>query len=304
MSSNKSEEWLEIPVFIHGIIPTLKPEKHDEEYDFLLKLINKSLIRKGKLPFTESPITIEWGWESGESQENDRFLAQAEINVASGVAQEVKRTWDWTFNPLRMLHNRLRKNFLLGFADMFYYASADGKKAVRNNVFNHLSKEIANRKKANEKISLTFITHSAGTVIAHDFLFHLFRKKQPSEFKKVNDIRKLVQQNNLRIRKFYTMGSPITPLIIRSDSLLLKIVKKKKIDIESMGLTLPYKDIKNPRWINFWDRDDIISYPLAFLYDHHGEIVDKYLDLGDIFPKVHNLYWSSKKVADEIARTF
>jgi hypothetical protein len=298
------KEWLEIPVLIHGIDARLNPKEHSKAYARVIKLINKELLKQGKEPFTEKPISVEWGWNSGQST-NDRYLAEAERIMVGEIDRITKRIKSYFFDRLLLkAYSFLRKEvFLTGIADMFYYVSGDGEKAIRNNVFSHISREIMKRRK-DKKISLTFISHSAGTVIIHDLLYHLFgRSKKPMDA--IQPVFKLAKSGKLRIRRIFTSGSPITPLIFRSDHLLLNIIKKKKLNPEGLGLRKE-DNLSNPRWINFWDKDDILSFPLEFLYKETGSIVkDERVNLkGFLFWSVHKRYWWSKKVVKRMAEVF
>ena len=106
------------------------------------------------------------------------------------------------------------------------------------------------------------------------------------------------------MRRFYTIGSPITPLVFRADSLIQKIRQNDLLDPESIGLRQS-DGLPNPRWVNFWDKDDVAAFPVDFLYASVQNVIqDKYVDLGDVFPAVHNKYWYSSDVADYIAETF
>jgi len=297
-------EWMEIPVFIHGITPDVEPRTHDPDYDSLFELIQASLKQKGKPPFLEAPIRLEWGWDSNETVQNDRYLAAAQKLVAEQAIAIERATPDFSLNPLRLLNPVLRQMFLYGFGDLFYYVSNDGEWAVRQNVFSHLANQVFGHEAyRSSKISLTLMAHSAGSVIMHDLLYHLFRD-QPSEVQMVNELRAQVEQGRLRIRRFYTFGSPITPLIFRTDALLLKIVKRELLNPAILGLK-PSDNLSNPRWVNFWDKDDLAAYPVAFLYQNESGIIqDRYLNLGDDFPSVHVKYWTSERLADYIAETF
>ena len=59
---------------------------------------------------------------------------------------------------------------------MFYYASKDGKKAVRNTVATQIIKAMDQYLSADKAplLSLTILGHSAGSTIAFDLLFYLF----------------------------------------------------------------------------------------------------------------------------------
>jgi len=167
-----------------------------------------------------------------------------------------------------------------------------------------ITKEIIKRRK-DKKISLTFISNSAGTVITHDLLYHLFGRKGKKPLNAINPIFKLAKSGKLRIRRIFTSGSPIIPLIFRSDHLLLNIIRKKKLDPEDIGLRKK-DNLSNPRWLNFWDKDDVISFPLEFLYKKTGKVVkDEIVNLkGFIFWCVHQRYWRSQKVVKRMAEVF
>lgn len=305
-TDSNDAEWIEVPVFVHGI--TLDPIPHDHERDYasLLALINQALTAQGKQPFAEPPIGVEWGWESDQTMEADRNLALAERMIAEPAVARARIAQDITLTPLRMVNLYMRQAFVYGFADLLYYASEDGENAVRRNVFGFLSNQILGRwADKHVKLSLTFIAHSAGTVIVHDLLFNLFRQDKPCEVDEVNQVvHELVDQGRLRIRRFYSFGSPITPTVFRKGALLAKIVNQEKLDPEGLGFRRS-DGLSNPRWVNFWDKDDVVAFPVSFLFDNaRGEIEDHYLDLGDLFPIVHLKYWNAPGMAKRIAETF
>ncbi len=303
--------WTEVPLFIHGITPGEEPGSHDGDYKALLGLVNGELASRGKpaLPWAEA-VRVEWGWESGQSAENDRFLAQAEKAIGREAFAAQDAAWDFTLNPARALHSQIRKSFLYGFSDLFYYVSQDGERAVRNHVFGQISQRL-NALPAGQNLSLTLFTHSAGTVIAHDLLYHLFGStaKAAAGVQGLQDLHGALAAlgaGRLRVRRLFTMGSPITPLIFRADALLLKAANGQKLDPADLGLAAD-PALPGPRWVNFWDKDDVISYPLAFNYLPSGGapvVEDCYTDIGDFFPAVHGQYWTASPVAARMAEVW
>ena len=299
------QEWIETALFIHGIMLDREPGPHDSAYDGLFDLIQKALRKKGKPPLDPLPIKVEWGWNSGQSNESDRFLSDAERILATRSDEVEQSVQD--FSLLRPMHILARQIMIFGFGDLFYYVSKDGERAVRRQVFQTLCNQITERQaRYKAGLSLTIVAHSAGTVIAHDLLYHLFRKsnKASEGGKPVKQVRQLAQQGQFRVRRLYTMGSPITPMSIRSESLLKKLMNNKKLDPEGLGLR-QNDGLTNPRWVNFWDQDDVAAFPVEFLYDNDSRVIeDKYLDLGDIFPPCHSKYWTSVDLARYVAETF
>jgi hypothetical protein len=319
------QDWTEIVVFIHGITPNEHPEdkKHDPrtDYNTLFENIQKELKSWPNKPTLDPvPIKITWNWKPTDAPlvYKDQDLAEAERRVANMALElETKiRTvniahyilWKWFYKKLRDL-------IVYGFADAFYYVSRDGETTVRKHVFESLCDEIENRLNqqhfdgAPAKISLTIIAHSAGSLIAHDFLYHLFSQKKKNsleaELVKVLQLRSKAVDNSvrLRIRRFYTFGSPIASWIFRANSLLKKIMNEQKLELDEIGLGAQ-PELSNPRWVNFWTLTDAAAFPLGFLYDNQDIVKDQYVDVGWWFPATHDAYWTSSKVAKCIAEIF
>jgi hypothetical protein len=300
--------WLEIPICIHGITTQAVPTPQYHYFANLLHLVNQELVKNGKTPFIEPPVFVNWGFEASPGE--DRILAEAERLVAQQALAIGDR--HRKFPLINLFHpaiQSMREIFLYGVTDMFYYVSEYGKKAVRKNVFHTISREIRERKKVEKgkKISLTIFSHSAGTVIAHDMLYHLFGKESEHPLGKYLDIlRGMATVGEVRIRRFYTTGSPLTLFIFRSKYLTQKVLRGEKIDPKELGLN-PKAGLSNPRWVNFWNRDDIISYPLEFLYQTAGNskvVEDCYVNISDVFPRVHDNYFKCAAIAKCIAETF
>jgi len=302
-------DWLEVPVFIHGITPEAKPQSHAPLFAEFLALLNAALAARGKPPLAEPGIMVEWGWDG--SRGVDRDLAAAE-EVLAGKIFGVYPPPRKIPNPIHSFCDEVRRYFIFGFADIAYYASADGRKAVGDNVFEHLGEQIdalhVGHNKGKRPVSLTFITHSAGTVVGHDFLYSLFDPNKGLFGLGLNKARRLVHNDALRVRRFFTLGSPITPLVFRYDDVIQTVKDGKCLDGERLGLRAA-DGFANPRWVNIWDRDDIFSYPLAPLYcgaDAAGDplVKDVLMDLGATFPKVHRLYWQSEEVVAALADAY
>lgn len=299
--------WLEIPICIHGITTQANPTPQYHYFTGLLNLVNQELAKKGKTPFIEPPVFVNWGFEASPGE--DRVLAEAERLVAEQALSAGEKYRRFPLNLFHPANQSMRQIFLYGVTDMFYYISEYGKKAVRRNVFHTISQEIRERKKRErgKKISLTIFSHSAGTVIAHDMLYHLFGKESEHPLGRYLDIlRGMATVGEVRIRRFYTTGSPLTLFIFRSKYLTQKILRKEKIDPKELGLCSK-AGLSNPRWVNFWNKNDIISYPLEFLYQSAGNakvVEDYYVNINDIFPRVHDNYFKCSALAKYIAETF
>jgi len=198
-----------------------------------------------------------------------------------------------------------------GITDVSYYLSADGEQALRSHVFNFIGQEIRRLDKGAKRcFSITIFGHSAGSVIAHDMLFHLFndknytRKNEGDTFTEMEKLRQMIDAGRLRIRHLYTFGSPISTLMLWSDSLINKFRADKLLQPEDIGMG-EANNLSNPRWVNFWSRYDLASYPVSFNYSNPaGVIKDIEIHSSKLPEKAHLGYWESDEMADHIARTF
>lgn len=298
--------WIEVPVCIHGITPQAEPTSHDGWFGQLLANVNAELRARGKDPLGDDVVRVEWGWEGSEGK--DHALAEAERALAACLETNGALSAN-SRNPVKRLYGEMRSYFIFGFADLFYYVSEEGRAAVWENVFGGITRQLAEiegRKGEKAKLSLTFFAHSAGSIVAHDFLYHLFDPRGGFLGFGLNDVRKMARRGRLRVRRVYTMGSPIAPSLFRGQALVDKVKTGEKLNPEHIGLKAG-DALGVPRWVNFWDYDDVFSYPIAYLYAPSAEgpvLTDVRVELGGFFPQVHRRYAESREVAAAIAATF
>ena len=333
---------LEIIVYVHGVTPRGQ-KSHQADYE---KLHNALCGLNAAIP--KEFCGAEWGWDptSGHGKSH-QLLDKAEEELGKRAMDAVEDYADFSINPLRIAINKFRGLMMFNFADMFYYVSDDGKNAVRyalaTTVVEHLnSRNINLDPAAGYAVSLTLLGHSAGSVVAFDFLFALFyvhRKIEdfiasakvqsgpsqqgpaavtasaPEVSRTITDMKRLklmAQAGRLRVRRLFTFGSPITMTACRADSLLAILARDEdgsrnnRIDAAQYGLTTNNEQIFNPlpgpRWINLWDKDDPIAWPVEPLIKQAGnEVIDVYVDVSDSVTKAHGEYWGNKDFHKEIA---
>jgi hypothetical protein len=139
----------------------------------------------------------------------------------------------------------------------------------------------------------------------------LFVRKTKTEqdlFTALSNLRKLAQNNKLRIRRLITFGSPITSMAFRSDAILDVLAANNELDPVDYGLDRNPKSfgkpLQGPRWINIWDKDDPIAWPVEPLMKESSNrkiVSDVYIDVSDSISESHNKYWESTKVHEAIA---
>jgi len=316
---------LEAVFYIHGISPDLNGRSHKESY---------SKLHTGIARMTDGwPDEFggaEWGWNHDHgAAEGHELLAAAQRLLGSRAMPALQEPWDWTANPARAVVNGLRPLYLYGFGDIFYYVSTDGKQSIRQAISEQLMDYLSRLHLEHEdrQISLTLIGHSAGSVIAFDLLYYLYRDTPPAAapdgvqpaylantgpraartIGEFNKLGQLARDGDLRIRRFITLGSPITPMACRNDQVLKILAADKRLDPKDYGLTEnppAFDDLSGPRWLNIWDRDDPIAWPVEPLMMQAGDeqvVQDLYVDVSDVISVAHNRYWDSRKVHKTIS---
>jgi hypothetical protein len=99
---------------------------------------------------------------------------------------------------------------------------------------------------------------------------------------------------------FYTMGSPIALWSLRYPSF------GEPIRFPTRTLAVHHPGLQ-PRWVNFYDPDDVIGYPLKPLNARYRAAVseDRPVNVGSWLTKWNPLshvgYWNDGKVADGVA---
>ena len=305
---------VEVVVYIHGVSSGRKDRLHTEEYDLLHNGIGRYLPDDALWP--DKYCGVEWGsHQPGDpSPSSQQLLTTAQRKLGVRLMRTVDEQSDGTFNPARFFMEPLRNRTFYGLGDLFYYVSADGKAAVRNAVASQITGFISQQLVSdNDGLSLTILGHSAGSVVAFDFLFYLFSAaKKAASFAHdatagMTALEKRRNAGTLRLRRLVTFGSPIAFTALRSDPVLQLLSKNGRLDPTDYGLTLNFgqgQPLKGPRWINIWDKDDLASWPVAPLMKRTPAVVDKYPDVSDLLSKAHHAYWGSRDVHEIIGSSW
>ncbi len=282
----------DVVVYMHGVVGRTSGA-HVADY----RAIHKGLRKAGvQLPALTDSVTVEWGWPTPEAtQTGDLALAQERLSLALAQTPAGDRLTGFLVRPLRQL-------IQYGWSDIVYYTSAEGEVAARHDAWS----QILDRVPADEAIDLTVISHSLGSLLAHDFLFYLFSGKRQIERSEVcaNPTQWDSAQVNWRLRRLVTMGSPLGPLLVRAPGFVQRLAHEPPpwLDPADIGLDDIAHSGARPVWLNVWDRHDVVSFPVSGIYGAGDRIRDLYPDVSDWPPRAHGRYWKSRKVHKALAR--
>ncbi len=297
--------------YIHGVTPQQNPGPHHSMY--------RQFHQAVKTVHPDWPDQFdgaEWGWNPGADTPADQeLLAQAQHQLGQRVLPAVEAAKDFSLNPARLALNQLREINFYGFSDMFYYVSNSGKESIRaaicRQLLAFLEKEGISESSPKQ---ITFIGHSAGAVIGFDLLFHLFHPTFPpysnhcfvDHDAKAQSLklRELAQSGQLKLRRLFTMGNPLTAMALRHNRVVEAIAAGEKLNPEHYGF-LPDADLPGPRWLNLWDLDDALSWPVEALMDtDNGMVKDVYVNVSSWITRAHNAYWTSGNAHNAIAENW
>ena len=131
MKRMSETDWLEVPIFIHGVSPEENPTSHKVEYGTLLKAINYGLKERSK-PALKNPIYVEWGRKYPGSKGTDQYLAQVERRLNTFVKESMGQG---NYASIPVAYKTIRELLFFAVTDLMYYVSSDGEKALRAHVF-------------------------------------------------------------------------------------------------------------------------------------------------------------------------
>ncbi|MFN8371441.1 MAG: chemotaxis protein [Anaerolineae bacterium] len=229
----------------------------------------------------------------------------------------VVRTVDWSYvlqdeedllwRKLRGLdlHYRDLRSFLINFvADAAAYQITARDQRIYNKIhfsFADVMRQLAHE--AEEDAPLCVVSHSLGTVIASNYLWDLQHLHEAGS-QLSPDLRELMDDSPLvsgeTLTLFYTLGSPLALWSLRYEDFGVPI------EVPSPRL-FDYHPHLGGEWINFYDKDDVIAYPLRTLNSQYAQAVqeDRQINVGGLLeswnPLSHLNYWTDKEVLDHIS---
>lgn len=204
-------------------------------------------------------------------------------------------------------HNKLnfeltRKFFLAFGGDAIAYQPG----ATRREVYDQIHQTVTNvfsqlASAAGPQAPLCIIAHSIGTVIIHNFLFDLTSDIEANTLDRTIDT-PLEKGETLTL--FYTLGSPLAVWSLRYQDY-------RPITFPGSQIPTLYPKA-HPKWINYYDKDDILAYPVCSLSTGHkalarqGILRDVEINAGSFLtswnPLAHTAYWTDNDVVKPVAK--
>lgn len=299
-------------IFIHGIGQLKNQDASCLGYSQLWEL----LIQQSGKPrgvFEQQFGKIEVVWHVDQ-------LQKAEQTLFDLAFPDLKPEMS-TFKPaMASPMDRLREFMTFFIGDVSAYVSEDVnfiRRTVWDQIWSYQESGKSFQQLLEEGATYSIVAHSLGTVIAFDYLFHLFHPSRAELFVPCPDVDKRPEDEHLTddkmdaareasqqlpllknsFRHFFSMGSPIALFFMRKGSLWAE--------------GEPFQTVYNPVrekgriWCNFWDKNDPIAYPLERLFALNKEQNNE-CKLRDFpvktwwIPSAHLDYWKNRAIAKQV----
>jgi pimeloyl-ACP methyl ester carboxylesterase len=201
------------------------------------------------------------------------------------------------------------RRFMVEFAaDAIAYQPMPSERNVYTDVHAVLADALANVvKRAGPDLPLVVIAHSLGTVIASNYLYDLQESARRLAAGRMDlvpaSVRKRIGDTPLErgetLAWLFTMGSPIGIWSLRYENPDFGV----PIRVPAPAFARAHAGIRCG-WINVYDEDDVIGYPLKGLYPD-AILADVRVNVGNLLsswnPLSHNAYWADGDVTDRIS---
>ncbi len=154
---------------------------------------------------------------------------------------------------------------------------------------------------AGEKAPLCIVSHSLGTVITSNYIYDLQKPQLISDQVRAEMVDTPLERGET-LNLLYTLGSPIALWSLRYRDF------GRPIRIPAPQLTDYYPDLQSA-WVNMYDKDDLIGFPLRELNAAYEKAVsaDKQVNVGNLLtewnPLSHTGYLDDQDVIRPIAES-
>ncbi len=223
------------------------------------------------------------------------------VHWARVIQDKEDRLWDRLIEggPLDFRHTRrLMVDFV---ADALAYQPTTHDRKLYDDVHAEFARTLGRlAESAGDRAPLCVIAHSLGTIIASNFIYDL---QNPALI--ADKVSRAAGNTPLdrgeTLTLFYTLGSPLALWSLRYREF------GKPVAVPSPMLAEHHPDLQG-EWANFYDRDDVVAFPLRSLNDAYAQAVtrDVEVNVGGVTsswnPLSHMHYWTDRDVVEPISQ--
>lgn len=234
------------------------------------------------------------------SKDADQELVFEPVFWSDVFAEEQGKLWELVQQDTNLRYSRLRQFVVEFLGDAIAYQPTSFSGQNYDRIHAALAQSIGRLKeKAGRTAPLCVICHSLGSVVAGNYFLDLQHKHEQIGMKTKQCMDDTPLEKGDTLSLFYTMGSPMALWSVRY------LDFGSPICIPALSLADYYPKVQG-EWLNFYDRDDVLAYPLKGINDsfHHSVTEDVEINAGGLFtswnPLSHSQYMTEQDVIDLI----
>lgn len=203
------------------------------------------------------------------------------------------------------MDNLEMRRFIFNLAgDTLAYQPSEGRRELYLSVHEKMADSFERlAERAGPEAPLCIIAHSMGSIVAHNFLYDMQHEEDGAYGGSERPGTALERAETLAL--FVTCGSPLAIWRLRFGD------DYKAIRFPAEGVEERYPNLK-PKWLNVYDEDDVLGYPISKLTDSYEEMAeagyleDREQNVGAFWknwnPLSHKGYFRDDRSLDELAR--
>ncbi len=217
------------------------------------------------------------------------------IYWAPVLIQEETKLWEKVTKKHDLDYTKLRRFMLNALGDAIAYQLVQKVATGDKNAYEEIHavvrqalRDLAQR--AGDAVPLVILAHSLGSIIISNYLWDL--SKNPTSPPPL--------EGGETLAALVTFASPLALWSLRYKNF------GKPIRFPPPNLNARFPQVK-PKWINFFDEDDILAYPLKTLNSEYEQVVseDIAISVGGLFagwnPLAHSVYWTDDDFTKPVA---
>ncbi|XEC95763.1 chemotaxis protein [Paenibacillus tarimensis] len=245
-----------------------------------------------------------FGKVTGGNPSANTSLAIEPVHWADVFEGREQRLYD-SLAPYKLNYNLLRRFVIHYLADAIAYQPVETQGQNYDAVHDTISQAL-NRlsSKAGPAAPLCVISHSLGTIIASNYFYDLQypSSRQPGIINPSSPL-----ENGHTLTLFYSFGTTLPLWSLRYQDF------DKPIHVPCQHAKKYYPGLEG-EWVNYYDKDDILGYPLRIVDPAYENCVkeDIEINVGNWLtswnPFCHNGYFTSetiiRRIAENLARTW
>jgi hypothetical protein len=238
-----------------------------------------------------------------EAKDPAAALVFEEVNWSCALQPAEDRLWQRLQKAPEPLRYQRLRHFMLDFAaDAIAYQPTHADRSAYDAIHVEVAAALGRlAARAGERAPLCIVAHSLGTVIASNYLYDLMKNGRSFVAPEVlGRIGPAPLERGETVALFATMGSPLALWSLRYPGFGVPI------SMPPPALARHHPAVRS-QWLNFYDPDDVLGYPLRPLSRLYADSVteDRPVNVGSWLtrwnPLAHKGYWGDAKVADQIA---